>query len=213
MQLNKEAHMDEISLQDCKVAIFDLGNVVLNWHVPSVLESLPFERDIQQQLDQQLFSHDDWLAMDHGLLSESEVISNIKRRSSLSDEQINQAILAAKRSLLEIERTVTLMQKLVDQSIPLYCLSNMSVETYQHVKDYKFFELFEGIVISGIEKCMKPDDSIYQCIIQRYQLIPTQCLFIDDRLENVQAARKNDLQAWHFLGLDDCYQGIEQALL
>jgi putative hydrolase of the HAD superfamily len=211
MESNHLSNHSKVGNVKSTVAIFDLGNVVLNWHVPTVLKSLPFDNEIQQQLDQQLFSHNDWLAMDHGLLSEKAVISNIKCRSSLNDEHINQAILAAKCSLIEIERSVALMQKLVDQSIPLYCLSNMSVETYQHVKDYKFFELFEGIVISGIEKCMKPDSSIYQCIIQRYQLDPAQCLFIDDRLENVEAARENDLQAWHFFGTDNCYQSIEKA--
>ena len=49
---------------------------------------------------------------------------------------------------------------------------------------------FNGIVISGQEKVMKPDEEIYQIAIDRYELIPNETIFIDDNFKIVNSAAK-----------------------
>lgn len=213
MQLDNIQHQQSHTNNKSQIAIFDLGNVVLNWHVPTVLSSLPYSTAIKDQLNSELFNHSDWFAMDHGLLTENTAIENICQRSDLTREQVSQALQAAKDSLIEIEQTIALMSTLVANAVPLYCLSNMSVETYQHVKHFDFFNWFEGVLISGVEKTMKPDAQVFQRLIQRFQLTPQDCLFIDDSLANIEAARAQGLKVWHFLRTEKCYREIEKALL
>ena len=43
-------------------------------------------------------------------------------------------------------------------------------------------------MISGIEKLAKPDERIYLVLLERYELAPSECLFIDDSARNIQAA-------------------------
>ena len=37
---------------------------------------------------------------------------------------------------------------------------------------------------------MEPDPKIYEILLKRYKIVPEQALFFDDRLENVEGARK-----------------------
>lgn len=52
-------------------------------------------------------------------------------------------------------------------------------------------------VFSFAEKLCKPDLKIYQLLIDRYQLKPEDCVFVDDRLENIEAAKQLGFSVVH----------------
>jgi 2-haloacid dehalogenase len=55
---------------------------------------------------------------------------------------------------------------------------------------HPFFKTLTGIVLSGEEKVCKPDPRIYQILLERYRLHPEECVFIDDRQENLDTAKQ-----------------------
>jgi putative hydrolase of the HAD superfamily len=195
-----------------KVVIFDLGNVVLNWDVDGILDSLDLATEERSLLRQELFAHQHWLDLDHGKESEASVIAKICNRSPLTHESVEAALLAAKNSLVPIAETVSLMQEISESQIQMYCLSNMSREMYSHISSLEFFDLFSGIVISGIEGCMKPGEEIFNLIINRFELNPADTLFIDDSLPNVLTAQRLGVNALHFKRSQNCYTKIRQQL-
>ncbi len=195
------------------VVIFDLGNVILNWDVNLILDSLGQPGSIRHLIQKELFMHNDWLDLDHGKKSESSVVSDICRRSSLTQIIVEQAILAAKKSLLHIPQTIELMHEFKTNKIEMYCLSNMSVETYDYIKNQDFFNMFRGIVISGIEKCMKPDKKIYTLILDRYKLEAGKTIFIDDSLPNIEAANSLGIVGFHFKRSPGCYSKIRDIVI
>ncbi len=201
------------TLQNKPVVIFDLGNVVLNWDVNLILDSLGQSNTIRKLIQKELFRHNDWLDMDHGKKSEPMVISDICRRSSLTPEMVGHALLTAKKSLLHIPETIELMHEFKNKGIDMYCLSNMSVETYETIKNQDFFNMFRGTVISGIEKCMKPDKKIYRLILDRYKLEAYNTIFIDDSLPNIEAAKNLGIVGFHFKRSPSCYSKIRDMLI
>ena len=64
-------------------------------------------------------------------------------------------------------------------------------------EDYPFLKLFDGMLISGEDKLMKPDSAIYELAINRFNLNPNETVFIDDKLENIQAAKNLNLLTIH----------------
>ncbi|MHA1783295.1 MAG: HAD family hydrolase [Promethearchaeota archaeon] len=56
------------------------------------------------------------------------------------------------------------------------------------LEKYSIHDFFKEIVISGDVKCRKPDKSIFEVFFNRAGCYPSECLFIDDRLENLQTA-------------------------
>ena len=78
----------------------------------------------------------------------------------------------------------------------LYALTNWSAETFPvAIERYDFLKHFSGIVVSGKEKTRKPFARIYEIILDRYNLVPEQSVFIDDSLRNVEGARAIGLYA------------------
>ena len=81
----------------------------------------------------------------------------------------------------------------------IYFLSNYSEEMFcQSKEQLDFLGYFDGGLLSWEEKCMKPDDRIYKILLKRYQLKPEKCVFFDDRMENVEGARRAGMKAFLF---------------
>lgn len=79
----------------------------------------------------------------------------------------------------------------------IYGLSNWDEDSFALIKKQhpELFDLFDGIVISGQVKANKPHETIYQILLDRYQLLAEHCWFIDDQKENVEAAQKLGINA------------------
>ena len=58
----------------------------------------------------------------------------------------------------------------------------------------------DGVVVSGIERVMKPDPAIFLLLCERYGLAPEECIFIDDNADNCEGARVAGMHAYHFTG-------------
>lgn len=98
----------------------------------------------------------------------------------------------------EILETVQILHQL-KKTYKLYGLTNWSAETIQIAYDrFSFFAEFDGIVVSGVEKLIKPDHRIYQLLFDRYNVKPEESIFIDDNEKNIIAARALGLHAIHF---------------
>ena len=55
---------------------------------------------------------------------------------------------------------------------------------------FDFLSLFEGVVVAGIEKEVKPEPRIYHILLDRYNLKPEESIFIDDEEANIATARR-----------------------
>ena len=95
-------------------------------------------------------------------------------------------------------QSVKLLEFLKYKNIKCYVLSNWSWETFQNMeKEYPFLNLFDGLIISGKEQMIKPDREIYLLAINRFNLDPEQTVFIDDKIENIEAAKKLNFKTIH----------------
>lgn len=89
----------------------------------------------------------------------------------------------------EIPGTADVLKEAKAQGLGIYGLTNWSAETLPGViAQYPIFQYFDGMVVSGEEGVIKPDPEIYLRLLKRYGLQAADCLFIDDRQENVQGA-------------------------
>lgn len=96
------------------------------------------------------------------------------------------------------QKTVDIFYKVKNLNYPCYILSNWSAETYEGMEEtYPFLKDFDGKIISGRDFLIKPDPAIYELAISRFDLVPQETLFIDDRLDNIEAAQKLNFQTIH----------------
>ena len=91
----------------------------------------------------------------------------------------------------EISKSVEILNTLYKNNYNLIALTNWSAETFPvALERFSFLKLFNGIVVSGEIKMLKPFPEIYLYTLNKYKLNPEKCIFIDDRLSNVKGAEK-----------------------
>jgi len=110
----------------------------------------------------------------------------------------------------------TLMATLEERQVPLYGLTNMPADLAPAIFDhFPMMKILRDIVVSGVEKVVKPDPRIYEIVLERMgNPDPGDVFFIDDSEKNVLAARDMGLQVHHFTGAKDLEQALKlQGLL
>ena len=90
----------------------------------------------------------------------------------------------------EVEGMNALLTRLKSEGYRLYGLSNWCSKVYLTMAQYDIFRLLDGYIISSEEKILKPEQAIYQRLFCKFSLKPEECVFADDRLENVEGARQ-----------------------
>ena len=91
-------------------------------------------------------------------------------------------------------------------------LSNGVVEIVGRLRSERRLERWFDVVVASCEvgRC-KPDPEIYRICLERLGLAADATLFVDDRMENLQAARDLGLQTQQFLG-DSSVLDLRRAL-
>ena len=114
-----------------------------------------------------------------------------------------------------IPGVVELLAELRAAGVPLYALTNWSAETFGIARErFEFLDWFDGVVVSGEERMVKPDPAIFRLLLDRFGLGPEGALFVDDSPANVAAARELGFDAIQFRDPDRLRRDLmERGLL
>ncbi len=103
----------------------------------------------------------------------------------------------------EMPGVVALMKQLKDKGYRLLGLSNWSAKVNDVIRKFPNpFALLDGSLISYEVHLLKPDVAIYKALCERFNLMPEECLFIDDKPENVVGAQRAGMHAVVFTTID-----------
>jgi 2-haloacid dehalogenase len=185
-----------------KTIIFDLGGVLVDWDPQNLYKKI-FESQEEMNWFLTNVCTSEWNIEQDGGRTIKEAVQlktlefpDFKQYIELFYERWEEMFAGI------IEENVVIQQKLIaNKNYRVYALTNWSGEKWNRALElFPFFNDFEGVVVSGIENTRKPFDIIYTLILDRYQIDAETALFIDDNLNNVNAAKKNGIQAIHFSG-------------
>lgn len=189
-----------------KEIIFDIGGVLLNWN-PDVFLKKYFAGN-EVRLKKIVFLSDEWKMLDLGNANVNEVRALILKHHPNDIKAINFIFDHFEEEMLQpIDDTVKAIKALKKAGYKLYILSNIHQDLYhKRAHDHQeIFSLFEGAVLSGEEHCLKPNPKIYHILFKRFNLNPSNCLFIDDSPANIETARK--------LGMEGIVRKEQQNLI
>ena len=89
------------------------------------------------------------------------------------------------------EENLKIALDLKRQGKKIYVLSNFPGDQFdKYMKQNRYLEEFDDMIISGKVGLKKPDIKIYQLALKKFDCIPSQTLFIDDRPENTDSAKE-----------------------
>jgi len=180
--------------------IFDLGGVLIDWNPEYVFRHLIPDPERRRFFFENICTHDWNVEQDAGrpIAEATELLVN----QHPEWEADIRAYYGRWEEMLggPIPETVELLRELRDRGEHrLLALTNWSAETFPvALARYDFLHWFEGIVVSGEEKTRKPFSDIYETLLDRYAVNPSEAIFIDDSLKNVEGAEAVGINGAHF---------------
>ena len=180
--------------------IFDLGGVLIDWN-PDYMYKKIIQDENQRKWFLENICTSDWNEAQDGGRSINEA-NELLIKSFPEYKELILAYYARWEEMLNgsIKGTVEILRTLKSQQKHgIYALTNWSAETFPRALElFDFLHWFDGRVVSGEEKTRKPFKEIYDIIINRFDLIPTETVFIDDNPRNIQAAQSLGIISIHF---------------
>lgn len=169
--------------------IFDLGNVLIEWDRRNLYEQLIADPDELNFFLDNVFTMDDNAELDRGTPLQ-EVVAEVARRHPDRHDLVLAFAERWKDTLGDvITGSVEILEELSRAGVGLLALSNWGKDTFASIEaDYDFFELFDGMVISGREGVVKPDRKIFDILCDRFDVTPSRAVFVDDSSANVVTA-------------------------
>lgn len=193
-----------------KNIVFDIGNVLLNFKPVEYLRTKMEEENIKS-VKEAVFDSPEWPMLDEGTITEKEAIRVISERNAEIKDLVELAFDNWYDMLTPIENSVKLLKELKAKGYNLYYLSNFQELAYDYIiKEYEFFGLFDGGVASFAEKLMKPDKDIYEKLMERYDLKPEECLFMDDTALNIDGAENVGMKGIVFTTAEDAMDKLKK---
>ena len=174
-----------------KNIIFDFGGVVMDWN-PRYYFKNHFNDDDKMEFFLKNIATDEWnIEQDRGRsLAEG---TKIQIAQFPDWEKDIRAYYDNWTTMLkgDIPENVAVLRKLENSNYELFGLTNWSAETFPFaLKNYDFFAIFKDkIVVSVIEKLIKPDPKIWNLLLDRYQIKAEESVFIDDNFKNIEVAK------------------------
>lgn len=181
------------------IVVFDVGNVLLRWDphllyaklIPDAAKRDWFVRNVCTAA---------WnIEQDRGRSWKDAVATLVAQHPEWTDE-----IRASDARWHEtipgtVEDNVAILEELTDRGEAVYAITNFSREKWAEcLIRFPFLQRFTGAVVSAHERLIKPDPAIFELLLSRYGLEAGRCIFVDDSLRNIEAARAAGMQAVHF---------------
>jgi len=196
-----------------KNIVFDFGNVLISFRPSEYFDKKKYPENIKAKILSDIFGSKEWHMLDNGMINTTQAINSIAATSSLNKEEIAHIFNLRSELLFPLDQNVRLLPELKKQGFRLFFLSNFPLDLFEEVKTgYYFFKYFDGGIISSEVKVSKPDSRIFELLLNKYSLIPEECLYIDDIEINVKAGEAAGMKGRVTVGSTEISGEIEKAL-
>jgi 2-haloacid dehalogenase len=195
--------------------IFDLGAVLIDWN-PRLMYRKLFDNDEAMEHFLTNVTTSEWNEEQDAGRPLQEGTELLVQQHPQHEEHIR-AFYGRWDEMLgdAFEDTVEIFKQLKESGkYKIYALTNWSAETFPVAFDrFEFLKWFDGIVVSGEEKMRKPTPEFYHILFDRYQVNPTESLFIDDNYRNILAAEKLGVKCIHFTTAEQLEEELKKMEL
>jgi 2-haloacid dehalogenase len=179
--------------------VFDVGNVLVRWDPRNLYRKI-FDDEARMEWFLANVCTPEWnIEQDRGRGWDEAVALLVERHPD--HEAPIRAFHERWHELVDgtFEDNVALLGRLREAGVPTYCITNFSGAKFREAQmRFPFLAGFDGIIVSGDERLLKPDPAIYKLLLSRYGLEAPDCVFIDDSAANVEGARSVGMHAVHY---------------
>ncbi len=173
-----------------KNVIFDIGMVLVDFRYKALCRELGMSEETVEAVAKAMPENPIWNNLDQGLFSQEEAIKHFKNSNPELASEIDLFWDNIQNVVSSYEQSKDWLYELKSRGYNIYLLTNYPEEMFAlHCKtQFDFLGAVDGMVVSSHVKLTKPDERIFQLIMSKYNLVPNECVFLDDRIANTQSA-------------------------
>lgn len=199
--------------KNVNTVIFDIGNVLAKFVPKEYLETVGIPEEKIDEVLAAVVENDIWNEYDKGEMTQKEVLLRFIQASPELELEIRQAFRNLNGIVKRFDYTDAWIHELKEKGYRVLYLSNISEKLFHECEaELDFVKQMDGGILSFEAKMIKPDAEIYEKIIAEYNLIPEQCIFIDDRNVNILAAGKAGFRTILFTSYEDVKEEMNKIL-
>ncbi|EEW38018.1 HAD hydrolase, family IA, variant 3 [Granulicatella adiacens ATCC 49175] len=170
-----------------------MGNVLIEWNSEKILQAITDDRKLQNLLRKEVFETGLWVQTDEGVKTREEMIEIVTTK--IGEEYRNELTQLSRYWYKYVDVYTKVQDRIIELSkngYNIYILSNTAYTFYDLVKEgyLPAASIAKGIVLSCEEKVLKPNEKIYNILLERYNLDPHDTMFFDDLSENIWGAAR-----------------------
>ena len=195
-----------------KNIVFDIGRVLIGFEWADYMASL-FDPETAEKVTAAMWGTGYWKELDIARLTDDEILDLFYSAAPEYKREIREAFDRVGECVKRREWAIPLIDRLKEQGYRVLYLSNFSGHVMgSNPQALDFVSHMDGGIFSCDINTIKPDTGIYTKLIEKYSLIPEECIFIDDHRDNVAAARKCGMKAIRFENKEQFDADLEKAL-
>ncbi len=204
--------MDHHAPHPPKGVVFDLGKVLLDFDYGlAVRKFLPRAKVTLGELNAVINGSPLLLAYEKGEMNTQTFFENVKQRTGFEGSREEFETIFGD-IFTEVLPMTACLRRLAAAGVPTYALSNTNEMAIRHVRrEYSFYREFDDHILSYEHGAMKPDPRLYELIERRSGLEGPDLFFLDDRAENVAAARERNWQGIVHRDPDESIEAMRRA--
>ena len=184
-----------------KNVVLDMGNVLLDYNPEFVLNTFCSSDEEKEVIMKELFEGPEWKLGDRGDIKDKDRFDLVKTRVP---EKFHEALknCADKWDICmkPLDGAGDFCDYVKEKGLGIYVLSNASDLFYEYFPRFLPLEYFNGVFVSSDYLMLKPDVKIYETFLEKYGLKAEECLFVDDREDNIKGAKTAGFNAFRFEG-------------
>ncbi|MBR2257816.1 MAG: HAD family phosphatase [Blautia sp.] len=186
-----------------KNVVFDIGGVLADFRIKEFLAEKGLDAFMIKRVLRASVMNPYWGKFERGEVSEEETLRAFAAADPEIEKELRLAFTSLSGMLTIRDYAIPLVKRMKDADYGVYYLSNYSKKAYDECgESLAFMPYMDGGIVSFKVGMTKPDPRVYQCFLDRFELQPESCVFIDDTEENVTAALGQGLSGVVFKSYD-----------
>ena len=179
--------------------IFDIGNLLADFTWKEHYASFGYDDAMVKRIARATVMNPAWNDNDRGVMKLEDIIQAFVDSDPEIEQDIRRVLENVKTMVRRNDYAIPWIQDLKSKGYRTLYLSNFSEKAETECAyALDFIPYLDGGILSYQEKVTKPMPEIYELLIDRYKLIPDECVFLEDTMANLVGAEKFGIHTIHF---------------
>lgn len=188
--------------------VFDIGNVLTKFSWNTYIAKFGLSEEASLEVAKASVLTPEWNEFDRGIMSDDEIIESFVKYAPQHADVLRTMFRDMHGLVTHVDYAIPWIEELKKSGYRVLYLSNFPRNAHSQCADaLDFLPHMDGGILSYQDRVIKPDKAIYHLLAERYGLKFENCVFLDDKEENLVPARELGM---HTILFHDYEQGKKE---